>query len=136
MGCFGNFRVLGELWTAGRYHPLTSDQSEKLIVFREIILRIRGESEDYLVKRNNPIASTAITSTILPQLFMKPRCLKCGKDHATRNCLTSKNDKKTHFVSTARTSVTRHVILNVPKFPNPKGAAFSDPIKDFFKQMD
>ncbi|GFV10059.1 hypothetical protein TNCV_1301871 [Trichonephila clavipes] len=46
-----------------------------------------------------------------------------------REIVTSKNDKKTHFVSTARTSVTRHVILNVPKFPNPKGTAFSDPIK-------
>ncbi|GFV09858.1 hypothetical protein TNCV_2599121 [Trichonephila clavipes] len=32
----------------------------------------------------------------------------------------SKNDKKTHFVSTARTSVTRHVTLNVPNSPNPK----------------
>ncbi|GFU51587.1 hypothetical protein TNCV_82191 [Trichonephila clavipes] len=42
----------------------------------------------------------------------------------------SKNDKKTHFVSTARTLVTRHVTLNVPNSPNPKkGTAFSDPIK-------
>ncbi|GFW43478.1 hypothetical protein TNCV_4768311 [Trichonephila clavipes] len=32
---FGNFRVLGELWTAEDIPPLTSDQSEKLIVFLE-----------------------------------------------------------------------------------------------------
>ncbi|GFT37034.1 uncharacterized protein TNCV_175521 [Trichonephila clavipes] len=35
---FGNFRVLGELWTAEDIPPLTSDQSEKLIVFRERVL--------------------------------------------------------------------------------------------------
>ncbi|GFW61125.1 hypothetical protein TNCV_4873351 [Trichonephila clavipes] len=46
-----------------------------------------------------------------------------------RETVTSKNDKKTHFVSTARTSVTRHVILNVPNSQPKKGAAFSDPIK-------
>ncbi|GFX42071.1 hypothetical protein TNCV_2134861 [Trichonephila clavipes] len=39
-----------------------------------------------------------------------------------REIVTSKNDKKTHFVSTARTSVTRHVTLNVPNSPNPKKA--------------
>ncbi|GFV18413.1 hypothetical protein TNCV_2028831 [Trichonephila clavipes] len=46
-----------------------------------------------------------------------------------REIVTSKNDKKTHFVSTARTSVTRHVILNVPNSQPKKGTAFSDPIK-------
>ncbi|GFV13846.1 hypothetical protein TNCV_513831, partial [Trichonephila clavipes] len=35
---FGNFPRLGELWTAEDIPPLTSDQSEKLIVFRERIL--------------------------------------------------------------------------------------------------
>ncbi|GFX61754.1 hypothetical protein TNCV_1382521 [Trichonephila clavipes] len=44
--------------------------------------------------------------------------------------VTSKNDKKTHFVSTARTSATRHVTLNVPNSPNPKGTAFSTRLKE------
>ncbi|GFU16672.1 hypothetical protein TNCV_4186791 [Trichonephila clavipes] len=39
-----------------------------------------------------------------------------------REIVTSKNDKKTHSVSTARTLVTRHVTLNVPNSPNPKKA--------------
>ncbi|GFS54550.1 hypothetical protein TNCV_2748781 [Trichonephila clavipes] len=46
-----------------------------------------------------------------------------------RETVTSKNDKKTHFVSTARTSVTRHVILNVPNSPNPKKKALPFPTR-------
>ncbi|GFV26479.1 hypothetical protein TNCV_3361321 [Trichonephila clavipes] len=51
---------------------------------------------------------------------MKPRCLKCGKDYATLNCLIKEKDRKIHSVLTARTTVTRHAILNVPNSPNRK----------------
>ncbi|GFU16668.1 hypothetical protein TNCV_4186771 [Trichonephila clavipes] len=55
-----------------------------------------------------------------------------------REIVTSKNDKKTHSVSTARTLVTRHVTLNVPNSPNPKKALpFPTRLKEkIFKQMD
>ncbi|GFS68169.1 uncharacterized protein TNCV_439201 [Trichonephila clavipes] len=68
--------------------------------------------------------------------FMKPRCLKCGKDHATRNCHI-KERQENPFVSTARTSVTRHVILNVPNSPNPKKALpFPTRLKEKFFQAN
>ncbi|GFW67011.1 hypothetical protein TNCV_4688961 [Trichonephila clavipes] len=65
-------------------------------------------------------SSTAIFYHTAANCFMKPRCLKCGKDHA-RETVTSKNDKKTHFVSTARTSHSA-CYTKCPKFPNPKKA--------------
>ncbi|GFV23397.1 nucleic-acid-binding protein from transposon X-element [Trichonephila clavipes] len=43
---------------------------------------------------------------------MQPRCLKCGKNHATRNCLIK--DRKIHSALTAKTTVTRHATLNAP----------------------
>ncbi|GFT55894.1 nucleic-acid-binding protein from transposon X-element [Trichonephila clavipes] len=50
--------------------------------------------------------------------FMKPRCLKCGKEHATKNCHIKERITNPLFVLTARTSVTWHVIQNAPNSPS------------------
>ncbi|GFX44469.1 nucleic-acid-binding protein from transposon X-element [Trichonephila clavipes] len=61
--------------------------------------------------------------------FMKPRCLKCGKDHATRNCHI-KERQENPFCINCQDFGHSACYTKCPKFPQPKkGAAFSDPIK-------
>ncbi|GFW54057.1 nucleic-acid-binding protein from transposon X-element [Trichonephila clavipes] len=61
--------------------------------------------------------------------FMKPRCLKCGKDHATRNCHI-KERQENPFCINCQDFGHSACYTKCPKFPQPKkGTAFSDPIK-------
>ncbi|GFY34389.1 uncharacterized protein TNCV_2506921 [Trichonephila clavipes] len=61
--------------------------------------------------------------------FMKPRCLKCGKDHATRNCHI-KQRQENPFCINCQDFGHSACYTKCPKFPQPKkGTAFSDPIK-------
>ncbi|GFX83059.1 hypothetical protein TNCV_5002071 [Trichonephila clavipes] len=60
---------------------------------------------------------------------MQPRCLKCGKNHATRNCLIKEKDRKIHSASTAKTTVTRHATLNAPNSPAEKEPLSETPRK-------
>ncbi|GFX31420.1 uncharacterized protein TNCV_432621 [Trichonephila clavipes] len=60
---------------------------------------------------------------------MKPRCLKCGKDHATRNCHI-KERQENPFCINCQDFGHSACYTKCPKFPQPKkGTAFSDPIK-------
>ncbi|GFX30024.1 nucleic-acid-binding protein from transposon X-element [Trichonephila clavipes] len=60
--------------------------------------------------------------------FMKPRCLKCGKDHATRNCHIKEQENP--FCINCQDFGHSACYTKCPKFPQPKkGTAFSDPIK-------
>ncbi|GFW35666.1 uncharacterized protein TNCV_4435171 [Trichonephila clavipes] len=60
---------------------------------------------------------------------MKPRCLKCGKDHATRNCHI-KERQENPFCINCQDFGHSACYTKYPKFPQPKkGTAFSDPIK-------
>ncbi|GFU44882.1 nucleic-acid-binding protein from transposon X-element [Trichonephila clavipes] len=61
--------------------------------------------------------------------FMKPRCLKCGKDQATRNCHI-KERQENPFCINCQDFGHSACYTKCPKFPQPKkGTAFSDPIK-------
>ncbi|GFW98381.1 hypothetical protein TNCV_1092591 [Trichonephila clavipes] len=57
---------------------------------------------------------------------MQPRCLKCGKNHATRNCLIKEKDRKIHSASTAKTTDTRHATPNAPNSPSRKKEPLSE----------
>ncbi|GFU32476.1 uncharacterized protein TNCV_4890021 [Trichonephila clavipes] len=60
---------------------------------------------------------------------IKPRCLKCGKDHATRNCHI-KERQENPFCINCQDFGHSACYTKCPKFPQPKkGTAFSDPIK-------
>ncbi|GFU70474.1 hypothetical protein TNCV_1623141 [Trichonephila clavipes] len=48
---------------------------------------------------------------------MRPRCLKCGKDHATRNII--KSDKKTRFVYQLPGD-PRSLSISIQNAPNPQ----------------
>ncbi|GFW42588.1 nucleic-acid-binding protein from transposon X-element [Trichonephila clavipes] len=61
--------------------------------------------------------------------FMKPRCLKCGKEHATKNCHI-KERQLNPFCINCQDFGHLACYTKCPKFPQPKkGTAFSDPIK-------
>ncbi|GFW55154.1 uncharacterized protein TNCV_115401 [Trichonephila clavipes] len=61
--------------------------------------------------------------------FMKPRCLKCGKVHATKNCHI-KERKLNPFCINCQDFGHSACFTKCPKFPQPKkGTAFSDPIR-------
>ncbi|GFU99219.1 uncharacterized protein TNCV_4256531 [Trichonephila clavipes] len=53
--------------------------------------------------------------------FMKPRCLKCGKDHATRNCHI-KERQENPFCINCQDFGHSACYTKCPKFPNPKKA--------------
>ncbi|GFU36348.1 uncharacterized protein TNCV_559791 [Trichonephila clavipes] len=60
---------------------------------------------------------------------MKPRCLKCGKEHATRNCHI-KERQLNPFCINCQDCGHSACYTKCPKFPQPKkGTAFSDPLK-------
>ncbi|GFU68397.1 nucleic-acid-binding protein from transposon X-element [Trichonephila clavipes] len=61
--------------------------------------------------------------------FMKPRCLKCGKEHATKNCHI-KERLINPFCINCQGFGHSACYTKCPKFPQPKkGTAFTDPIK-------
>ncbi|GFU55975.1 nucleic-acid-binding protein from transposon X-element [Trichonephila clavipes] len=61
--------------------------------------------------------------------FMKPRCLKCGKEHATKNCHI-KERLTNPFCINCQDFGHSACYSKCPKFPQPKkGTAFTDPIK-------
>ncbi|GFU09796.1 nucleic-acid-binding protein from transposon X-element [Trichonephila clavipes] len=61
--------------------------------------------------------------------FMKPRCLKCGKEHATKNCHI-KERITNPFCINRQDFGHSACYTKCPKFAQPKkGTAFSDPIK-------
>ncbi|GFS56183.1 nucleic-acid-binding protein from transposon X-element [Trichonephila clavipes] len=61
--------------------------------------------------------------------FMKPRCLKCGKEHATKNCHI-KERLINQFCINCQDFGHSACYTKCPKFPQPKkGTAFTDPIK-------
>ncbi|GFS69267.1 uncharacterized protein TNCV_4010911 [Trichonephila clavipes] len=60
---------------------------------------------------------------------MKPRCLKCGKEHATKNCHI-KERQLNPFCINCQDFGNSACYTKCPKFPQPKkGTAFSDPIR-------
>ncbi|GFS86613.1 uncharacterized protein TNCV_3160651 [Trichonephila clavipes] len=60
---------------------------------------------------------------------MKPRCLKCGKNHATRNCLI-KERQENQFCINCQDYGHSACYTKCPKFPQPKkGTPFTDPKK-------
>ncbi|GFS81930.1 uncharacterized protein TNCV_2497171 [Trichonephila clavipes] len=60
--------------------------------------------------------------------YMRPRCLKCGKDHATRNCHI-KERQENPFCINYQDFGHSACYTKCPKFPQPKkGTAFSNPI--------
>ncbi|GFW72881.1 uncharacterized protein TNCV_830081 [Trichonephila clavipes] len=61
--------------------------------------------------------------------YMKPRCLKCGKEHATKNCHI-KERQLNPFCINCQDFGHSACYTKCPKFLQPKkGTAFSDPIK-------
>ncbi|GFX23527.1 nucleic-acid-binding protein from transposon X-element [Trichonephila clavipes] len=61
--------------------------------------------------------------------FMKPRCLKCGKEHATKNCHI-KESITNPFCINCQDFGHSACYTKYPKFPQPKkGTAFTDSIK-------
>ncbi|GFX74588.1 uncharacterized protein TNCV_1158051 [Trichonephila clavipes] len=61
--------------------------------------------------------------------FMKPRCLKCGKEHATKNCHI-KERLINPFCINCQDFGHSACYTKCPKFPQPKkGTAFTNPIK-------
>ncbi|GFX16463.1 uncharacterized protein TNCV_601861 [Trichonephila clavipes] len=62
---------------------------------------------------------------------MKPRCLKCGKDHATRNCLI-KERQENPFCINCQDYGHSACYTKYPKFPQPKkGTPFADFKRNF-----
>ncbi|GFV48657.1 uncharacterized protein TNCV_292701 [Trichonephila clavipes] len=60
---------------------------------------------------------------------MQPRCLKCGKNHATRNCLI-KERQENLFCINCQDYGHSACYTKCPKFPQPKkGTPFGDPKK-------
>ncbi|GFW97354.1 uncharacterized protein TNCV_3091921 [Trichonephila clavipes] len=60
---------------------------------------------------------------------MQPRCLKCGKNHATRNCLI-KERQENPFCINCQDYGHSACYTKCPKFPQPKkGTPFGDPKK-------
>ncbi|GFT77056.1 uncharacterized protein TNCV_1099331 [Trichonephila clavipes] len=60
--------------------------------------------------------------------YMRPRCLKCGKDPATRNCHI-KERQENPFCINCQDFGHSACYTKCPKFPQPKkGTAFSNPI--------
>ncbi|GFW77003.1 uncharacterized protein TNCV_2724331 [Trichonephila clavipes] len=60
---------------------------------------------------------------------MQPRCLKCGKNHATRNCLI-KERQENPFCINFQDYGHSACYTKCPKFPQPKkGTPFGDPKK-------
>ncbi|GFW07236.1 uncharacterized protein TNCV_3694291 [Trichonephila clavipes] len=60
---------------------------------------------------------------------MQPRCLKCGKNHATRNCLV-KERQENPFCINCQDYGHSACYTKCPKFPQPKkGTPFADPKK-------
>ncbi|GFT31098.1 uncharacterized protein TNCV_1276521 [Trichonephila clavipes] len=60
---------------------------------------------------------------------MKPRCLKCGKNHARRNCLV-KERQENIFCINCQDYGHSACYTKCPKFPQPKkGTPFADPKK-------
>ncbi|GFW10003.1 uncharacterized protein TNCV_4207681 [Trichonephila clavipes] len=60
---------------------------------------------------------------------MKPRCLKCGKEHTTKNCHIKERIANPFCINCQDFG---HLVCytKCPKFPQPKkGTAFTDPIK-------
>ncbi|GFX67209.1 uncharacterized protein TNCV_2185561 [Trichonephila clavipes] len=58
---------------------------------------------------------------------MRPRCLKCGKDHATRNCHI-KEQQENPFCINCQDFGHSACYTKCPKFPQPKkGTAFFNP---------
>ncbi|GFS99526.1 hypothetical protein TNCV_4534901 [Trichonephila clavipes] len=99
-------------------------------------MSIQGMDERSPSPRNSFKDLYLSTQAMIRRKEEMPRTVTCDQDALNvakitlLEIVTSKSDKKTRFVSTARTSVTRHVIQNPsPKFPQPKkGTAFSNPI--------
>ncbi|GFT77720.1 nucleic-acid-binding protein from transposon X-element [Trichonephila clavipes] len=61
--------------------------------------------------------------------YMKPRCLKCGKEHATKNCHI-KERQLNPFCINCQDFGHSACYTKCPKFPQPKkGTTFSDSIK-------
>ncbi|GFW07632.1 uncharacterized protein TNCV_3917651 [Trichonephila clavipes] len=60
---------------------------------------------------------------------MKPRCLKCGKDHVTRNC-EIKDRQENPFCINCQEYGHSACYTKCPKFPKPKKSTlFADPTK-------
>ncbi|GFV85261.1 uncharacterized protein TNCV_928921 [Trichonephila clavipes] len=60
---------------------------------------------------------------------MQPRCLKCGKNHATRNCLI-KERQENPFCINSQDYGHSACYTKCPKLPQPKkGTPFGDPKK-------
>ncbi|GFU77655.1 uncharacterized protein TNCV_3723171 [Trichonephila clavipes] len=120
------------------YMELSPSKFDQVSAARNLeILGSQVKVEGYLVRGITQCFNCNNFYHTAANCFMKPRCLKCGKDHATRNCHI-KERQENPFVSTARTSVTRHVILNVPNSqPKKRRCLFRPGLKEkFFKQMD
>ncbi|GFT03237.1 uncharacterized protein TNCV_3610921 [Trichonephila clavipes] len=121
----------------------TNDHEE----YRNLIHFLESDKdfEFYIIKRNidkpikaviKDLPSSSKTEDMTKDLadeaancFMKPRCLKCGKEHATKNCHIK--DRLTNpFCINCQDFGHSACYTKCPEFPQPKkGTAFTDPIK-------
>ncbi|GFV44929.1 nucleic-acid-binding protein from transposon X-element [Trichonephila clavipes] len=62
--------------------------------------------------------------------YMKPRCLKCGKEHATRNCHI-KERQVNPFCINCQDFGHSTCYTKCPKFPQPKKVTFYHKVHDF-----
>ncbi|GFU35492.1 uncharacterized protein TNCV_564031 [Trichonephila clavipes] len=62
--------------------------------------------------------------------FTRPRCLKCGKDHATRNCHI-KERQENPFCINCQDFGHSACYTKCPKFPQPKKVTFYHKVHDF-----
>ncbi|GFX47473.1 uncharacterized protein TNCV_618321 [Trichonephila clavipes] len=112
--------------------------SSPLNSFKELYLT----STQAMIKRKEEMVKVGYLVRVITQCFncnnffhtaancsMKPRCLKCGKEHATKNC-HMKERLTNPFCINCQDFSHSACYTKCPKFPQPKkGTAFTDPIK-------
>ncbi|GFU82904.1 nucleic-acid-binding protein from transposon X-element, partial [Trichonephila clavipes] len=92
---------------------LPRNDSNKRIFALTHLYYLQVKVEGYLVRGINQCFNCNNFFHTSENCHLKPRCLKTAKN-TPRKTAKSKKGKKTLFVLTARSTVTRHVIQNVP----------------------
>ncbi|GFX27913.1 uncharacterized protein TNCV_3083351 [Trichonephila clavipes] len=107
------------------YTELYRTNTQAMIRRKEEMVKVEG----YLVRGITQCFNCNNFYHTAANCFMKPRCLKCGKEHATKNCHL-KERQLNPFCINCQDFGHSACYTKCPKFPQPKnGTAFSDPIK-------
>ncbi|GFV69032.1 putative RNA-directed DNA polymerase from transposon X-element [Trichonephila clavipes] len=131
--------VIKGLPSSTKTEDITSDLADEVILPRNAhnskifdlthLSYLQVKVEGYLVRGITQCFNCNNFYHTAANCHMKPRCLKCGKNHATRNCLI-KERQENPFCINCQDYGHSACYTKCPKFPqSKKGTPFADPKK-------